>query len=225
MKKYFILYFLVLAICVYSLSAKAAEILASGNCGEQGAESSCRYTLDAQGVLRISGNGRIATNAFANWAFSGRPEIKNNNLSGNNIKQVVINNGITGISTNSFHGLGNLTTVTIPKSVTQIDSMAFHYDDALKNMTIKGENTTIANNAFDSTGLGNIHLYGKQISCPAGSQTEAMLKTAISYNYQIALGGGRIAMGVVANKPLWTIPEIEDAMGDSITGEMTLTFE
>jgi len=213
MKKFLILS---LIATLSPIAGNAAEILASGTCGSSA--EACSFTLDDQGNLRISGNGKIATDAFARWRYP--------NLSDDSIKEVVINNGITGVSSNAINGWGKLNSVTIPKSVTKIDRMAFHYLGSLKNLTIKGENTEILSQSFESTGLGNIHLYGKSISCPPGSKTEEMLKTAISYDYQIRTRGPSfITMSAISKKPRWTTSEINEVMGDSKTGEMIFTFK
>ena len=94
-----------------STGAKA-ELNSSGKCGEN-----VYYTFDeTTGTLVISGEGDMVDGIFDMTPFSYNcPEVKN----------IIIENGVTSISVNAFYGCSNLKNVTIPDSVTHIGQAAF----------------------------------------------------------------------------------------------------
>ena len=75
-----------------SASAENADIVASGECGAEG--DNLTWSLDSEGTLTISGTGPMESVAF------GIPEWKEW-LS--DIKKVVIEDGVTAISTPAFN--------------------------------------------------------------------------------------------------------------------------
>ena len=80
----------------------------NGSCGD-----GCSWVLDTEsGLLNISGNGKIV-----NKTYSGYKD---------DIKTVVINDGITYIGNDMFRSLGKLTKVTIADSVYFIGYGAFY---------------------------------------------------------------------------------------------------
>lgn len=101
----------------------------SGTCGDN-----VEWTL-ADGVLTISGSG-----AINNYAFDGK----------NDIKTVVINEGVTSIGMYAFRNCSSLTSITIPASVKNIVTCAFYNCSSLTNITISEGVTSIGGNAFYS---------------------------------------------------------------------------
>ena len=96
-------------------NASAAEAEADQNAGASGGTTGgCTWALDDDGVLTISGNG-----AMDDYYFNAPWE--------NQIKSVIIENGVTGIGKLAFANCPELRTVTIPRSVTEIGSGAFEY--------------------------------------------------------------------------------------------------
>ena len=96
-------------LCMTALlcfAASAEEI--SGTCGEN-----LTWTFK-DGTLTISGTGEMASDADLIW-WDYRKEIK----------QVVIEDGVTEISHSAFSNLRELTSATIPESVNKIGSYAF----------------------------------------------------------------------------------------------------
>ncbi|MBQ9506325.1 MAG: InlB B-repeat-containing protein [Clostridia bacterium] len=98
---------LLMALSVFAgltFSAGAATVVETGSCGE-----SATYTLDSDGLLTISGSGTIADNAFLNRT---------------DIRKVVVEEGITGLSTRSFHSC-DFEEISLPDSLTSYDTYAF----------------------------------------------------------------------------------------------------
>ena len=94
----------------YNCTNSDKIIIEEGECGEYG---NVIWTLDTEGTLTISGDGKIKSYAFSKYNFN------HTNL----IKNVVIESGITNIGYNAYQDCSNLETITISDTVTQIDSL------------------------------------------------------------------------------------------------------
>lgn len=101
-------------------AASDSEIIAQGSCGE-----TQNWTLDSEGVLRISGTGAMTCDQPAPWSDYREK-----------IKSVIIENGVRSIGYKSFLSCSALTSVTIPDSVWYISSNAFEKCSALTEITI-----------------------------------------------------------------------------------------
>ncbi len=106
-------------------TALAAEAAASGTCGAEGDGSNLTWTLDSEGTLTISGTG-----AMENYFSDDAP------WTAQDVKTVVIDNGVTSIGGFAFDGCHNLTNATISDSVTKIREYAFSGCTALTGITI-----------------------------------------------------------------------------------------
>ena len=132
------------------LSAEAASVPRSGFCGagtNEGGEESVTWALDEEGTLTISGSGEMAS-----YYTTGSPW-KNN---AQNIKRVVIENGVTSIGDTAFYYCQNLASVDIPDSVTSIGSAAFRECSSLSSVTIPDSVTSIEDGAFRASGLTSV---------------------------------------------------------------------
>lgn len=72
-----------------------------------------------------------------------------------NIKTVVVNDGVTTIGEDAFYGCSSLTNVVIPNSVITIGWYAFRHCETLVSIIIPDSVTTIESGAFDYTGYYN----------------------------------------------------------------------
>ena len=79
---------------------------------------------------------------------------------GNEIKEYVIPEDVTGIGEKAFYNCSGLTSVTIPNSVTTIESSAFSFCNNLTNVTINS-NSIVSANRTSSTSLKTI--FGDQV--------------------------------------------------------------
>lgn len=116
---------LALALCMLAaLTAEifAADIVASGYCGGEGDGKNLTWTLDSEGVLTISGLGKMKDYENDNknrapW-YSSRKSLKN----------LVLKSGITSIGDYAFFDCSNLTgDLKIPSNVHSIGENAFGY--------------------------------------------------------------------------------------------------
>ena len=107
------------------LTVRAAEIVASGECGANG--DNLTFTVDDEGVLTIEGTGAMA----GSKTTAGRWGVDDSD-----IKRIVIKDGATTIGYNAFYKLTNVESVEIPESVTLIDQSAFKGDDGLTDITL-----------------------------------------------------------------------------------------
>ncbi len=107
---------------------------ASGTCGEN--LTWAYYEVDKE--LVISGIGAMdyySVNTPAPWHSY-------------NIKNVIIEEGVTSIGREAFSGCSELTSITIPNSVTSIGNSAFKDCSGLTSITIPNSVTSIASSAF-----------------------------------------------------------------------------
>ena len=97
------------------------------------------WTLYEDGTLNISGTGEMrGYNAYS---------IKSPACDNSNIKNVVIEDGITSIGSFAFYGC-SLTNIRIPGSVTSIGKYALDYCMSLTSVTIPGSVSSIGEYAF-----------------------------------------------------------------------------
>ena len=131
MKKRFCVLILLLFIAL-TLPMLASAETRSGSCGAY-----LTWTLDDDGMLTISGTG-----AMNNY------DDANPNPRGENVKQVMISQGVTSIGRFAFCDCTGLTGVTIPASVTSIGEDAFDGCSSLASVTIPETVAYIGDAAF-----------------------------------------------------------------------------
>ena len=112
----------------------AIEIINSGTCGEN-----LTWTFGGEGTLTISGTG-----AMDDYSSDNQPWYSDID----NIKSVVIDNGVTSVGDYAFYSCDSLVSVTIPDSVTSIGDCAFCACYSLTSATIPDSVTSIGVKAF-----------------------------------------------------------------------------
>ena len=97
------------------------------------------WELSEDGTLTISGTGDMKdyNPDFSPWLFKRE-----------NIKNVIIKNGVTSIGSYAFYYFTDLTSITIPNSITSIGEKAFEGCTDLISITIPNSVTSIGENAF-----------------------------------------------------------------------------
>jgi len=128
------------ASAINMLPANAAEIVNSGQCGEN-----AEWTLDSEGTLTISGSGAVTDwglnlcrfeedKIIISWKASQYGEICPWYYDRELIKNVVIEEGITHIGTASFIDCDNLISVSLPDTLKTTEWAAFLHCDNLPSI-------------------------------------------------------------------------------------------
>ena len=122
------------------------DIVASGNCGmvdgKYGEVSeNVKWFLDSEGTLTIRGTGDMADFATIDDSDGMSPW-------GQNIKAVVIENGVTSIGMGAFYKCKQLASAKVPSSVTWIRISAFAYCEGLKSIVLPEGVETIGSGVF-----------------------------------------------------------------------------
>ena len=76
----------------------------------------------------------------------------------NDIKTIIINEGMKAIGNGAFNDFHNLTSVSLPSSLTSIGERSFHYCPALTTIEIPSNVTEIKQYAFIGSGLTSIDI-------------------------------------------------------------------
>ncbi len=122
--------------------ATAADIVASGKCGEN-----LTWSLDNKDTLTISGTGEMENYLMVACPWSSARE---------SIKKVIIGNSVTSVGAFSFTGCISLADISIGQKVATIGTGAFADCYALKNIDLPDSVTTIAGNAFSYSGIEDL---------------------------------------------------------------------
>lgn len=135
------------------------------------AANNITWSIDANGVMTISGSGDMPT-YFNEMSYEWHSERSK-------IKKIVIESGITLIPCYAFSSCPNLTSVSIPNTVTLIRESAFRYDSNLTSVTIPSSVKTIWNCAFANTGLTEVSVPDSVTELEGAFQGCSKLKKAV----------------------------------------------
>lgn len=136
----------------------ATTIVKSGECGEN-----VTYTLDSNGLLKISGSGNMNDYYIGNSPFYLNKDIKEIVIgdgvtsigmsvfdSCSSLTSIEIPVGVTSLKDFVFYGCSSLTSITIPEGLTSIDGGAFQNCSSLTSIAIPAGVTSIGSSAFES---------------------------------------------------------------------------
>ena len=116
-------------------SDKSSEIVGSGT------SSNMNWNLNGNGVLTITGTGKMP-----NYGSSDQPWYKYKE----DIRRVIVGEGITSVGNQAFYQYNNISKVTIPNTVTKIGSSAFSGCTSLIDVSIPKTVTTIGDYSFQN---------------------------------------------------------------------------
>ena len=119
---------------------------------DSGTTDEMNWSLNGKGTLTISGKGDMKY-----YYYSDRPWHKYKDK----IKKVVVEDGITSISSKAFYDCPNLTEVSIANTVTNIESSAFSNCTSLKNISFPSNVTKLGDYVLNGcTSLENVSIPG-----------------------------------------------------------------
>ena len=123
-----------------SVVASAAAVT-SGTCG-----TNLIWSLDDTGTLTISYTGSGSGEGIPDWTYSNKaPWIQYKD----DIKSVVIKDGVTSIGNDAFRDCSGITVFTIPNTVTTIGDYAFWGCSGITSITIPDSVTSIGSSPFN----------------------------------------------------------------------------
>lgn len=150
---------LCMTFAALSINAGAEEVTAAGSTGDNGLS----WTLSADGTLTLSGKAQVDEDANVHW-----------NSYSDQIKKVVITEGVNAIPGYSFWGMKNLTEVIIPETVEEIGDAAFQ-ETGLRTVTIPAKVKVIGASVFEAC-------YDlEEVNIVSGSQLESIGDRAFAY--------------------------------------------
>ena len=128
----------------FSGARTVSPVATSGTCGED-----LTWKLDKDGTLTISGTGDMdsySADGTAPWSV-------------NEVKNVVISDGVTSIGDEAFYGCTVLESINIPDGVKSIGAKTFTSCESLESIIIPDGVTSIGYGTFAyCTGLKNINI-------------------------------------------------------------------
>ena len=163
------IYILLIALLM-GLSANAEE---SGTCGPK-----LKWHLTDDGVLTISGKGKMNAYIYSPWLDSG-------------VKRIILGDSVTTIGNSAFDGCSSLTSVTIPNSVTEIGYYAFKDCRSLTSITIPNSVTEIGWNAFNGcSSLTSVTIPNSVTTIGGGAFEKCISLTSVTIPNSVTTIGG-----------------------------------
>ena len=173
-----------LLLVLLTVTVSAAETVSSGTCGAEGDGSNLTWTLDSDGVLTISGSGKMRDYSYYGCAlwYENRESVR----------MVNIGEGVTYIGDFAFYGCSSLTRITIPDSVTSIGSGAFESCSSLPSVTIPDSVTSIGSSVFSGcTSLTSVTIPDSVTSIGGSAFYGCSSLTSITIGSGVTSIGGR----------------------------------
>mgnify|MGYP002595832614 CR=1 FL=1 len=134
----------------------AGEIIATGQCGEN-----IYYVLYDNGKLLLRGTG-------ATYDYTSHDSVFYQN---DQIKEIVLSNGITSLGDRLFYHCANAKTVSLPATLTSIGDSAFAQEDAVINDTAGLTSVTIPQAVTAIQSYAFYHTAIAEVTVPASVKT------------------------------------------------------
>ena len=130
-----------------ALFADDGDVIASGECGENG--DNLTWVLTGDGTLTISGSGEMAGYSMDNVRRTTAPWV----AYWEQITAIVLEPGVTSVGWTAFSACSNVLSVSIPSTVTYIDDYAFEECENMTDITFGhkfDDSLRIHESSFDS---------------------------------------------------------------------------
>ena len=207
----------------------AADIVDSGYCGAEDEDKNLSWTLDSDGLLTISGKGRMknmypappwadkkiwtvkienGVTSIGDWAFRDC----------SSLESITIPNGVTSIGDLAFNGCINLKSITIPESVTSIGYSTFEECNGLTAVTIPDSVTSIDDWAFrNCSNLESVTIPNGVTKIGDGAFIDCIRLERITIPESVTSIGNSMFEGCVGLVTV-TIPDSVTSIGDVAFG-------
>ncbi len=160
------------------------------------ADGALLYMIDADGLMTISGSGKIPT--YAQITYSGSYTVTSPWFEyRSQIKNVLIEDGVTAIGTQAFMGLDEMTAIQIPTSVTYIESSAFRDCSSLADVYYTGAKSQW--NAITIKAMPRVYTSSSSSYVPTNYLSLA------SKHYNSSLPGGESVMSGLFGDAEWRL--------------------
>ena len=127
-------------IIISVVSVLAVALIAAGaffyikTTGYKGTVGSCSWTLNNDGVMTVSGSGSTKGQVFVTFGI-GRCSLED-------VKEIVLEEGVTDVSAPFIKAMTNLTKATVPSSVGDIEDGTFTSNKLLSSILVAEGNAT-----------------------------------------------------------------------------------
>ena len=175
----------------------------SGSCGDN-----VTYTfVSSTGTLTIQGSGEMTSNPWSSYK--------------DDIKTVIIKEGVTSIGNNAFSSCYGLTSITIPNSVTSIGEWAFWFCSDLTSITIGNSVRSIGDGAFRGcSGLTSITIPNSVTSIGMSAFSVCSGLTSVTIGNSVTSIGDYAFFGC-SGLPSITIPNSVTSIGSEAFEDCT----
>ena len=154
----------VLAATLLPVQVWGATVVDSGYCGGEGDGTNLTWSLDSDGVLTISGEGKMAD--YRNYSPYYSPWYGKRIY----IEQVKILSGVTSIGNCAFYECGKMTDIAMPDGISSLGSHSFYSCYGLTSIAIPDSVTFISGGSFyDCHSLVSITLSNNITSIESGT--------------------------------------------------------
>lgn len=126
-----------------TVASNVNEVVASGDCGENG--DNVKWLLDAEGVLTISGSGAMKDYTWTNFVPT-TPWYEYRS----SITKIVLEDGVTAIGSSAFYKLSHVTSVDISDDVLSFKAYAFASCYKVQTIELPSNLQYIANYCFEN---------------------------------------------------------------------------
>ena len=169
---------------------------------------------EATHTLTISGSGAMKNYDYVYYKAPWLDDYRND------IREVIIEDGVTTIGDDAFDFCSALTTVTIPSSVTSIGAVAFQGCTALSSIDIPNSVTNIGRFAFATSGLTSVVIPNSVTTIGDGAfdQCKGLTSATISENVESL---GFLTFFGCPNLTSVTLPEGVTTIGNQAFGDCT----
>lgn len=132
---------IVMMLGMFPVNVFAADVIYSGYCGGEGDGTNLTWELDSDGLLTISGTGRMKDyNSYSGTPWSVRRS---------QINQVRVGDDVTSLDAEACWYLTEIENVILGDGITELEASSFRKCKKLKTVVLGNNVSEIGGSAFD----------------------------------------------------------------------------